>query len=88
MDLDFLKIDSLKLGLNRRAFVEDILNVDFEGNINDCAKKMGFSTKYLNELIRMPEKEAGCKTLTRIWRYAKKTGRDPEKYILKTEMRN
>ena len=40
-----------RLGFNRRAFVEDILNIDFNGDLKLCAKEIGITYSYLKELI-------------------------------------
>lgn len=79
------EIDAIRLGFNRRAFIEEILNEDFSGNIRECSKSLGIATGYLNGLLYMASKDAGRETLTKIWRYAKKTRRNPDKYIFVQE---
>lgn len=71
------------LGFNRRNFVEDILNLDFAGDIRSCAIALGMNPNYLHDLVYIPSKDAGTKTLTKIYQYARRTGKDPNKYIFK-----
>jgi len=78
------EIDETKImGLNRKKFVEDILNREFNGNIRTCAIMLGMNPSYLHDLVFIPTKEAGIKTLTKIYHYCKKAGKDPEQYIFK-----
>lgn len=83
--MNSLEIDAMKLGFNRRNFIEEILNEDFNGSIRECAKTLGVATGYLNDLLRITNKDAGRDTLTKIWRYAIKTGKNPNKYIFVLE---
>jgi hypothetical protein len=76
-------VDWTYVEFDRRLFVEEILNVEFDGNIGDCAKAMDMSTMYLHELIYNTSKKAGKINLTRIFRYCIKTGKDPLRYITK-----
>ena len=69
------------MGLNRKKFIEDILNLDFKGNIRICAITLNMNPSYLHDLIFIPTKNAGIKTLTKIWHYCRRTGRNPEEYI-------
>lgn len=76
-------IDWTFVEFERRLFVEEILNIEFEGNIAKCAKAMEMSPVYLHELIYNTSKNAGKINLTRILRYCIKTGKDPLRYITK-----
>lgn len=67
----------------RKLFVEEILNIEFSGNIKECAGAMKMSSTYLHELIYNTSKKAGKINLTRIFRYCIKTGKDPLRYITK-----
>ena len=69
--------DEKILGFNRKNFVEDILNAEFAGNIRTCAIQIGMNPSYLHDLIFITTKDAGIKTLTKIYHYAKQTGKDP-----------
>ncbi|MEN6383629.1 MAG: hypothetical protein ABFD79_00335 [Phycisphaerales bacterium] len=71
------------MGLNRKRFVEEILNLDFNGSIRSCAISIGMNPSYLHDLIFIPTKDAGIKTLTKIYHYCKRTGKDPERFIFK-----
>lgn len=76
--------DELKImGFNRKRFVEEILNMDFNGNIRTCAITLGINPSYLHDLVYIPTKDAGPKTLTKIYHYCKHTGKDPESFIFK-----
>jgi hypothetical protein len=78
------EIDETKImGLNRKKFVEEILNLEFNGNIRNCAITLNMNPSYLHDLVFIPTKEAGIKTLTKIYHYCKRTGKDPERYIFK-----
>ena len=71
------------LGFNRKNFVQDILNQDFEGNIRECAVSLGMNPSYLHDLVFITTKDAGSKTLTKIYHYCKRVGKDPDLYIFK-----
>lgn len=71
-----------RLGFNRRAFVEDILNIDFNGDLKLCAKEIGITYSYLKELIYDSTKSAGKEALTKIHLYAQIARKpNPNKYI-------
>ena len=76
-------IHNLTLAFDRKLFVEEILNLEFNGDIPSCAVAMEMPPKYLHELIFNANKKAGTITLSRILRYCKKTGKNPERYITK-----
>jgi len=75
--------ESKALGFNWKNFVKDILNLEFDGNVRSCAIALDMNPNYLHDLVYTPSKDAGIKTLTKIYHYAKQTGKDPEKYIFK-----
>lgn len=83
--MNSLEFEAMKLGFNRRNFIEEILNEDFSGNIRECAKALSIATGYMNDLLRITSKDAGRDTLTKIWRYAIKTGKEPNRYIFVIE---
>lgn len=63
---------SERLGFNRLNFIHKILEPDFNGSIRRCAEALGLRPNYLRDLIMNPERDAGAKTLTLIYRYCKK----------------
>ncbi len=71
------------VGLNRRHFIDHILNEDFNGRIKDCAVKIGISERCLHDLIFEPTRRASSETLNLIYQYCRDTGRNPLEYILK-----
>jgi hypothetical protein len=79
-------IDKTFIEFDRRLFVEEILNVEFDGNISRCAKAVGMEPSYLHELIFNTSRKAGKVNLTRIFRYCMKTDKDPLRYITKVMM--
>jgi hypothetical protein len=74
-------IDHIFLGFNRRAFIQDIFEKEFNTNVRKCAMAMDMAPNYLRDLIYTPTRGAGNKTLSHIFRYCKKTGKNPELYI-------
>ena len=70
-----------KMELNRKKFINEILNVDFNGETNKCAKALGINEKYFNQMIMDPTKKGGTKLLGGVYSYCKKTDRNPEDYI-------
>ena len=76
-------IDHLFLEFDRRLFVEEILNVEFCGDIAACANAMGMSSSYLHGLVYNTSTRAGKVNLTRILRYCVKSGKDPLRYLTK-----
>lgn len=69
------------LGFNRLNFIHEIFEPDFNANFTKCAEVIGVKPNYLRDLIMNPDKNAGTKTLTAIYRYCKQTGRDPTPFI-------
>lgn len=69
------------LGLNRKRFVEEILNVDFDGDERRCAVELGLTPAYFKAMIVDLKKKGGLKLLSNLYWYCKRTGRNPEKYI-------
>lgn len=74
-------LDHVALGFNRKAFIRDIFEKDFNANVRACAMALDMTPSYLRDLIYTPTRGAGNKTLSNIYRYCKKTDRDPEIYI-------
>ena len=71
------------LELDRKLFIEEILNIEFDGNMSECARAMGMNPVCLCALIKKTDTRAGKINLTRILRYCLKTGREPLRYITK-----
>ena len=66
-----------RLGFNKQAFIEDILNKDFKGNISSCANTLGITPGYFSSVS-----SAGMDVLTKIHLYAQISRKeDPYKYI-------
>lgn len=78
MDIDSL--ENFKMGLNRKNFVEQILNVDFKGNLTTCSIELKITRGYLYNLL-FNNQNAGRSAIEKIYKYCRKTNRDPEKYI-------
>lgn len=71
-----------KLGFNKQAFVEEILNNDFQGDISSCAHTLGITPSYLKKLLFSSISGAGMDVLTKIHLYAQIAKKnDPYKYI-------
>ena len=68
---------------NRKRSVEEILNLEFNGNVSECARSMDMSPVYLHGLIYDTSRNAGKINLTKILRYCLQTGKDPLRYITK-----
>ena len=66
---------------NKKLFVEEILNVDFKGNVSKCAVAMEITPGYFSKMIFTPTMKGGLKLLGGVVRYCKQTGRDPERYL-------
>lgn len=69
------------LGFNRENFVADILEPIFHRSIRSCAEAIGIRPNYLRDLLSNPEREAGTKTLSAIYRYCIRENRDPYPYL-------
>ena len=78
--MDLVELKKCKMEFNRKNFIEDIVNIDFEGDLKKCAETMGFSVAGLRKLI-YADSSGGKESLDKIYKYCKKTNRDPEKYI-------
>ena len=71
-----------RLGFNKQALIEDILNKDFKGNISSCANTLGITPGYLKKIIFSSVSSAGMDVLTKIHLYAQVSRKeDPYKYI-------
>jgi len=79
--MDKKDIDHICIGFNRKAFVRDIFEKEFNANVRKCAMALDMAPNYLRDLIFTPTRGAGSKTLSHIFRYCKKTGKNPELYI-------
>ncbi len=79
-------VDHLFLEFDRKLFVEEILNVEYSGDIAACARAMEMSPAYLHELVYHTTMRAGKVNLTRILRYCVRTGKDPLRYLTKAIM--
>lgn len=77
-DVDFEK---LAIGFNRINFIHKIFEPDFNANVRKCAEALGIRPNYLRDIIMNPNRDAGTKTLTLIYRYCMRTGRDPKPFI-------
>lgn len=71
-----------RVEIDHKMFAEEILNIDFDGNISRCSIAMGMNPSHLHDIIYHGAK-AGKVTLTRVLRYCLMTGRDPLRYITK-----
>lgn len=71
------------LGFNKREFVTNILNEDFNGNLKMCARDIGISERCLRDLIFEPSRNASCETLSLIYHYCEKVNRNPLSFIFK-----
>ena len=78
-------VDRLCIEFDRGMFVEEILNLEFDGSIKECAKAIGMAPAYLHDLIYHTSRKAGKINLTRILRYCVRTGKDPMRYIVKIQ---
>jgi len=74
-------IEHTFIGLNRKAFIIDILEGEFSSNIRKCGLTLGIAPNYLRDILHTPTRGAGNRTLSYIWQYCKKQGINPEKYI-------
>lgn len=71
-----------KLALNKDAFVEDILNKDFKGDMSSCAAELGIAQGYLNLMLLSKVTGAGVDALDKIHHYARASNKEnPNKYI-------
>jgi len=77
-NVDYNKV---AIGFNRFNFIHQIFEPDFNANIRKCAEALGIRPNYLRDIIMNPDRDAGTKTLTLIYRYCCKTGRDPSPFI-------
>lgn len=80
-----LDLEHISIGFNRENFIRDIFEKEFNANYRQCAAALGMAPNYLRDIISTPTRGAGNKTLTHILRYCKRTGKNPEKYILVKE---
>lgn len=78
--MEFNELLKWEMGFNRKNFVEDIVNVDFDGDLNLCAETLGFSVKSVRKII-FTDTGGSKDTLDKIYKYCRKTNRDPEKYV-------
>jgi hypothetical protein len=78
--MDVKTLENFKMGLNRKNFVEQILNIDFKGNLTSCSNALDIKRGYLYNLL-FNEQNAGRSALEKIYKYCRKTKRDPEIYI-------
>lgn len=78
--MEFNELLKWEMGFNRKNFVEDIVNIDFEGDLALCALTLGFSEKAIKKII-FTSTNGSKDTLDKIYKYCRKTNRDPEKYI-------
>ena len=76
-----LDSEKVAIGFNRLNFIHQILEPDFNANIKKCADAIGMRPNYLRDIIMNPDRDAGTKTLTLIYRYCRRTGKDPEPFI-------
>ncbi len=76
------KVDSIYVEFNQEHFIKEILEADFKGSIDKCAKAIGVSNQFLSSLI-YTEHKVGKINLTRILRYCVRTDRDPLRFITK-----
>ncbi len=76
--LDFEKV---AIGFNRINFIHKILEPEFNANFKQCADALGMRPNYLRDIIMNPNRDAGTKTLTQIYRYCMRTGKDPKPFI-------
>ncbi len=76
------RVDSIYVEFNQDRFVKEILEADFKGRIDKCAKAIGVSNQFMNSLI-YTEHKVGKINLTRILRYCVRTNRDPLRFITK-----
>lgn len=74
-------IERVSIGLNRDNFIHDILEAEFNGSFRNCAEALNLRENYLRDILRSPDRDAGTKTLSCIYRYCIKTGKAPEPYI-------
>jgi hypothetical protein len=70
------------VGLNRKVFIKNIFEKEFNSNVRQCALALEMAPNYLRDLLYTPTCGAGTATLTNICRYCMKTGKDPVQYIL------
>ena len=76
-------IDNAYVEFDRKLFIEEIVNLEFCGNIPECARRMKMNPSFLHDLIFKTSNKAGKINLTRIMRYCLETGKDPLRYITK-----
>lgn len=79
------ELDHIFIGLNRENFIKDIFEKEFNASIRLCASALDMAPNYLRDIIYTPTRGAGNKTLSHIYRYCKRTGKDPERYIFITK---
>lgn len=71
--------------LNRRHFIEEILNVDFQGDEKRCAIAMGVDPSYFHQMLYIPTKNGGNKLLGGIFMYCEETRKDAKRYLFDSE---
>lgn len=77
-----MEYSTTKLALNKHAFIEDILNKDFEGNMSSCAAALGITPGYLSLMLLNKVTGAGVDALDKIHHYAQVSNKEnPNKYI-------
>lgn len=69
--------------LNKKRFIEEILNVDFRGDVKNCAVALGLDPNYFNQMLMIPTKKGGSQLLSGVYAYCQKTKRNPELFIFK-----
>lgn len=74
-------IEHVYIGFNRMNFIREIFEPEFNCNVRNCAEAMGLKPNYLRDIIMSPTRDAGTKTLSCIYRYCIKTGKEPERFI-------
>ena len=71
--------------MNKENFINEILNVDFKGNVKECAIALDMNVNYFNCVLMTPTQRGGIQLLSKIKGYCKKTGRDPDRYLYKNK---
>lgn len=74
-------LNHISIGLNRENFIKEIFEKEFNASIKLCAAALEMAPNYLRDLIFTPTRGAGNKTLSHIYRYCKRTNKNPERYI-------
>ncbi len=74
--------ETMSIGLNRENFIHNIFEPMFQANYRKCAEAIGgIRPNYLRDIIMNPNRDAGTKTLTYIYRFCVRNGMDPYPYI-------